>query len=1128
MRRQGSAAFPFFLLFRRFVMPSLRQSTLVQIRRYQRLLTYGAGAAITVLLLLAFALIMGSLARSVLLDRQQNFVIDRSLVMSDIEAREAMLRHAVVSAQLAWHDGAAVDDRLVERFRSEGGKMVLRPSRSLTPQLVFVNGHPKVKDTELRRYLGLAVQMAHSTTASSLLRGKLQTGYYYSARRDFAALTPAPAPVDARVQEMLVNRDALMRVLDTGLEKPSLAQHFGRADYPRLHWLPPAINPFSGEHAVRLASVARDGDEPFAVLVTEHDPQAFLRPVALDKFGGTFMIIADDRSVIASYAKHQVDHALVERVRNSREATHPDHRLRAIYRNGIFGVFTISDQLGDTGWNLVYAFSLIDILRVIWVELVATSVATGLTIAALWVLLLLFSRRKFAPAYAQSQRVFDNEQLSRTLIETAPVGLGLIACADARLLLASPMMEEMASRAKLSEGTLPSALVNLHREQAVDGVAQAELPLETVDGGRVDLSVSTMPARYQGQAALVVVFADVTARRQIEHELRVAKQAADDASAAKSIFLATMSHEIRTPLNAFLGNLELLAHTPLNPKQQDRLATIRAAADSLLSTISDVLDFAKIEAGEMSFEYVSFPVLDVLDRSLAVFAPAARAKGLRLRIRTRCSVDQTMQGDPTRFGQILNNLLGNAIKFTERGTITVDVVASAGWLGLVVEDTGIGMTKEQRARLFEPFAQADQTINRRFGGTGLGLALCRRLSSAMGGEITVASRFGMGSRFTVRLPLGASVSPETRVFGGLRGPAILISADVGRRKFIVEHLRAWGLDVRAYGAPADVDTSVLDVACVVILHDPDGEPGWCVDDENRLVEAARRVVTAGIDGPWRPMRAGRIVDVTCDSVRALQQAVRLALTDDGYIGLVPPEPAHQALDRRLKVLVAEDNAFSRTLLAEQLALLGCDADVVPSGGDALTALKTQRWDVLLTDINMPDISGYTLAKRALAMYPTMSVIAVTAQATLDDHERCAAAGIARVVTKPLSLAGLRTVLETVTSNDTNRDLEYDYNDGEPSSLLAGRPLPAALLALFQETSAASLEAIRTAMRDGAKERALAELHSLKGMLGVFRADGLAQRCAQLERMWEERRALDERDFDALASEIRALADAEPN
>ncbi|KWF93725.1 hypothetical protein WL93_00135 [Burkholderia diffusa] len=1105
---------------------------MVQLRRYQRLVTYGAGAAITLLLLVAFGLAATSMTRSVLLTQQQDFVVDRSLVMSEIDAREASLRHAVVSAQLAWHDDVVADRRTVERFRASGGRMTLRPSRSLTPQLAFVSGHPGATDADLRRYLGLAAQMAHSTTASALLRGTIQTGYYYSARRDFAALIPAPAPVDARAQAMLADRDALMRVLDTGLEHAPAATSTLRPEYPRVAWLPPELNPLTGTRAVRAAAVARDGNAPFAVLVAEYDPRGLLQPLTVGRFGGTFLIVGDDRSVVASYTQHAADPELVEHVRQSRVAMLPDHRLRAIYRNGIVGIFTISDRLGDTGWNLVYAFSWTDILRAISVELMAAGIATAALISALWSVLLLLARRKFASVYAQSQRVFDSEQLSRALIETAPVGLGLIARADARLLLASPLMEQLSARAKLPVGTLPEALVRLHRARDGEAVTHAELPLDTMDGARVDLAVSMAPARYQGQAVLVAAFVDVTAQKQIEQELRHAKQAADDANAAKSMFLATMSHEIRTPLNAFLGNLELLSHTPLNAKQQDRLATIRAASDGLLSIISDVLDFSKIEAGEMVFEQLTFPVFDVLDRALAVFAPAARAKGLTLRVRTHCAVDQAMRGDPLRLGQILNNLLGNAIKFTERGAVTVDVAVAAGRIALAVRDTGIGMTPVQQAALFQPFAQADRAISRRFGGTGLGLALCRRLTEAMGGTIGVDSRLGEGSRFTVRLPLGEPVKAAERVFGAVRGPVVVVSADSDGRAGIGRHLRAWGLDARLFAAPAQVDAATLRTASAVVLAGSHNVPDWSTADESRLVELGTRIVMARADGPWQPVRAGRLVEVTSDSVRVLQQALRIALLGEPESRPRGQVASGAALGRRLAVLVAEDNPVNRMLVEEQLALLGCDAEVVASGEDALDALESKRWGVLLTDLNMPGIDGCTLALRARARHPALPVVAVTAQATLDDRARCAAAGIARVVPKPLSLDGLRAVLRAVTGDDGMRgpeagcDMPAGGDVREPSGMLAGRPLPAPLVERFRESSETSLAAIRDAMRAGTTARALAELHALKGTLGVFRAGELARRCAALEAAWARPGGFDEAQLDALAGDIRALAPLE--
>ncbi|MFT4066133.1 histidine kinase dimerization/phospho-acceptor domain-containing protein [Paraburkholderia sp.] len=247
-----------------------------------------------------------------------------------------------------------------------------------------------------------------------------------------------------------------------------------------------------------------------------------------------------------------------------------------------------------------------------------------------------FIKRAVRPALDRSQRLFESEQLSRTLIETAPVGLGLIALKDGTPLLRSPAMVDTARRVVVPAPTLSAELAARYRARARGGehagseVMHEELTLPTRDGDPVDLAVSATPSRYQGEDVLVVAVTDVTARKRLEQHLREARQAADSASAAKSAFLAAMSHEIRTPLNAVLGNLELLAQSSLNALQRDRLTTIRASSEGLLAIISDVLDFSKIEAGEMTLEHVEFDALDVVSRSLTMFAPLAHAKDLRL------------------------------------------------------------------------------------------------------------------------------------------------------------------------------------------------------------------------------------------------------------------------------------------------------------------------------------------------------------------------------------------------------------------------------------------------------------------------------------------------------------------
>ncbi|WP_169742621.1 hybrid sensor histidine kinase/response regulator [Paraburkholderia ferrariae] len=1075
--------------------------------------------AITVLILFALQLEVRSQVRAALLERQKDFIVDKSLVLGEIGSREAALRHAVVSAELAWQEKVEIDRADVARFRASGGEMTFQPSRALTPQFVFVTGHSHATDSEIRRYLGIAAQLAHTTKESSLLRGETLTGYYYSARRDFAALTPAPERADARTRSVLSDRDALIRALEAGIEPERLSTS-SHPDAPVLRWLAPSTSPLSGQPVVRLAAAALDGNDPFAVFVTEYTPQSLLLPVALNAMNGSFLILSDDRSVLAVREGGDVDGAVVERILRVAEYPKSDVSVRPGLLKGSPGIFVIGDKLGDTGWTLVFAFSWYDVLSGLATQLLTATVAALATIAALWVTLLLFNRRVFRPVYEQSQRVFDSEQLSRTLIEMAPVGLGLITHDDARPLLSSPLMESMASQAQFEGTTLAAELVRLHDRQAQQGVVQFDLSVNTAQDPAVDLSVSMAQARYQGRAVLVTAFTDVTARKHLERRLREARQAADEANAAKSAFLATMSHEIRTPLNAVMGNLELLGHSGLSAKQHDRLSTIRQSSEGLLAVISDVLDFSKIEAGEMALERLVFEVVPVLERALGLFAPMARAKGLRLHAVLACEPGQTVMGDPTRLGQIVNNLLGNAIKFTAAGKVTLRASMADGDLVVSVEDTGIGLTEEQQAGLFQAFAQADRTISRRFGGTGLGLALCQRLAQAMGGRIGVESEHGAGSRFTLHLAAGQPQRFAERTFAHESRPVIFVSGECEWHEAVVPHLRAWGLGVRAYRQAREVEPQVVESACGIVLCG-EGATGDAAQAENRLVESGLWVVTASAEGPWEPRRFGRVIDVTGYSIVALARAMRMAVLGEvGTPGVPQASSVTQGFSCSLSVLVAEDNVVNRELFVEQLALLGCDARVVGSGEAALKALGDRHWDVVLTDLHMPGMSGYELAARIHARHGEMPVVAVTAQATLEERQRCETAGLARMVTKPLSLGALRAVLEDVAGGG----LAAPHASDEAAGVLGGRPLPAHLVEAFREASGASLAAIEKVLRCGEMERLLAELHALRGMLGVFRAQELARRCERFELSIEKQRAdqIDLAEFAAFAADVRAL------
>ncbi|SMG54308.1 hybrid sensor histidine kinase/response regulator [Paraburkholderia susongensis] len=1090
-------------------------NVLNQLRRYKRLLVFGGGAVTTLMLLIAFILAMLSAVRAHVAVERRTFVVSHNQIMEQIRVGEASFRIALVGAELAWPNGTKVDQALVDEFRKHDGGIVLQPTSAERPQRVFAVNASALRDDEIRRYLVLAEQLSRSRAIHSLARGRQLPGYFYGIEYDIAGIMsssldgePWPATAVAADRERLIAAlaNGLTRLADTPPGTPA-------QPYRQLFWIPPAVSPLTGKLTIRLAAPLLHNGTPFAMLATEYEPDFLIAPLIGDEHSdGAYMIVAGDGTIINST------------IPQARAETLLDQRTLALTKKGgetwHDGMFTIAGPLGDTGWTLVHTCTWRDIVAGIGLHLGIGAAMTLLTLVAAWTFLMSFKNRAVRPALDRSQRLFESEQLSRTLIETAPVGLGLIALKDGTPLLRSPIMIKAAKRVVMPAPTLSAELAARYRARAQSGahdsdeVMHEELTLPTHDSDSIDVALSATPSRYQGEDVLVVTVTDVTAHKRLEQHLREARQAADCANAAKSAFLATMSHEIRTPLNAVLGNLELLAQSPLDALQRDRLTTIRTSSEGLLAIISDVLDFSKIEADEMTLEHIEFDALDVVARSLTMFAPLAQSKDLQLVADLGVAASQPMLGDPTRLGQIINNLLSNAIKFTERGAVTLRVsvpdMSTPGGLDLQieVEDTGIGMSARQQAAIFQPFSQADTSINRRFGGTGLGLA------QAMGGSIAMRSEPGNGSCFTVRVPLGApQAAPDMPQFAG--ESVTLVAAAEASRAYAVSVLQAWGLTVNAYPHLAQADQPTLTKTRTLILL---GERDtWHVDGESHLIERASWVIDCTAAGPVNPVASGRVVRVSSFSLMGLAQALQHTLRD---VPLAWTKDTPQVLPHRLRVLAAEDNAVNRRLLEEQLTMLGCDATVVEDGARALAWLSRETFDVLVTDLSMPLIDGYTLAREVHQRWPHMPVIAATASVTSEERERCEAAGIARMVTKPLSLARLRAILtevagmpaavsqiayrtEAQTGSQADSQPEAQVEIGTQTNdtddaLLGGRALPAELRQMFNDSFDTSLTAIATAQRDNNAPCVLAELHSLRGALGVLRQYELADLCAAFE------------------------------
>jgi two-component system sensor histidine kinase BarA len=497
------------------------------------------------------------------------------------------------------------------------------------------------------------------------------------------------------------------------------------------------------------------------------------------------------------------------------------------------------------------------------------------------------------------------------------------------------------------------------------------------------------------------------------HDLRLAKEDAESANAAKSDFLATMSHEIRTPMNGMMVMAEMLAAADLSSRHRRYAEIISRSGASLLTIINDILDLSKIEAGKLDLESVPFSPDALVEDVAALFWEKARSKGLELSVYVSPEVPAQVIGDPTRFNQVITNLVNNALKFTETGGVAIRVTAKPAadrtHLEVAIADTGVGIEASRIGAIFEAFSQADQSTTRKFGGTGLGLTVCKRLVEAMAGDIKVTSELGKGSVFTicVDLPIEqrAPVAPRG---AGLRfaialapGQAVL---NLGRA------LKDLGADIRRISSPADARSGEIVLAPSEAFAGPvaEGAIAICLSDvgDSRADALLRNRVA--VDLLALPVGRRALWDLVGRAVRFDFRGVA-ALAGSGSGAAARLETFNG-----LRVLAADDNAVNREVLREALITLGVEADFVENGEQAVAAASAKRYDAIFMDGSMPVMDGFTAtklirSKEAAGVRPR--IVALTAQVRGADADAWAAAGADQHMTKPFTAARLVEALK---------------------------------------------------------------------------------------------------------------------
>ncbi|ARL38891.1 ATP-binding protein [Burkholderia pseudomallei] len=952
---------------------------------YQHQILYGGGVALACFLIACACTVAWVEIADYHALARERFIAREAQLAVEMSKRGVLLRRFASIAEGAWNPEARASRWLDRGFAAGQGFVQCDQQHADTSvcamSATLDDAHPAQR---YRPMLALSERMLNTRSPGGPVMAEVSSSYIISDDLRYVGVLSRDTHTPGATRQRLKQLPYVV-----GHTWPELRAVTGSAAHEHdaiaddVMWLSPRIDPISMLPELRVAIRLYDRDSrPFALLVQSLDPKWLRRVIDVHDERGEFVVVDRHGNMLLGRAgaAERMGHAI--RALGDTPATTLEQRLSGKQ-------FVIREAIPDTDWALMYVYSTGSMLSAIAPRL---SLVGGLTCAALALLLcgiVVIQRQILAPSYLRATRLQESERLNRTLIRTAPVGLALISEAGGRVLLRNEIMAKFddasESLAKRIHGAFTQSADAAADAQSPHAVAVREFALDSRGESNTHVLVNVVRVKYLGASALLCTVVDITARKQIEQSLNEARLAAEQANRAKSVFVATMSHEIRTPLHAVMGNIELIRRSVLPDRQRRRVDIVESSLTALLHVLNDVLDLSKVEAGQLRIDAVPFDCIALLREVAESFRPLATKKGLNLVCDISPDLPRYRTGDPIRVRQILSNLLANAIKFTDTGGISLTARAGPAArppsIDLAITDTGIGIPEAVQPTLFMLYRQADESIHRRYGGTGLGLALCRRLVDAMGGNISVRSAPGQGSVFRVAIPLPVPSEPL-----------------------------------------ADVD--------------------------------------------------GRDARASSDLTHALG------------MNEVP-----------LRVLAVEDHPASRLLLADQFHELGLDATIVESGEQALAAHSPGNFDVVLTDLGLPDMDGWTLAATLRERDATLPVIAMTAHAGPDEHTRCTAAGIGALLAKPVTLLALTQALHAHVRGQPVRDPIRAPRDADQR--------PKTALAAMRQFTRASLASIDRAVDAHDANAITRELHSLSGGFLSIGHRVLSRLCAGLQQVVQD-------------------------
>ncbi|HHX5191596.1 TPA: two-component system sensor histidine kinase RcsC [Yersinia enterocolitica] len=887
-------------------------------------------------------------------EQAQNYIRHSSDIIRDIKyMAENRLNHNTASSDIA--SGAFIKNKA-------------------TPKYYPLNSEADCATLNSSRHSSL------DSLSNLILYWKENFAAAYDLNRIFFIGSDTMCMVDFDIRNVPMEQESLLKSLSEHIARYREANNQDK-DSP-LYWVVPGVRPEIGtlyvlsplyvgnklealvgtEQTIRLEDFISSGPLPIGVTLLDQNNEPVLRLATGERYAS----MLDDYPDTPSYFGYVDD----------------------------YNYLLLKKNLLPSPLSIAYSLPVKTIIEIFKLLIFNALLLNALSAVVIFTLAWLFERKMFHPAEDNALRLEEHEQFNRKIVASAPVGISILRISDGTNILSNELAHNYIN-----------LLTNEDRERITRIICEQQANFVDVMTSNNNLQISFVHSRYRNEDVAICVLVDVSSRVKMEESLQEMAAAAEQASQSKSMFLATVSHELRTPLYGIIGNLDLLQTKEL-PQGVERLVTaMNNSSGLLLKIISDILDFSKIESEQLKIEPSEFSTVEVITHITANYLPLVVKKRLGLYCFIEADVPRLMLGDAVRLQQVISNLLNNAIKFTDTGCIILQVRVRGYYLEFRVRDTGVGINSREINQLFDPFFQVGTGVQRHFQGTGLGLAICEKLVNLMDGDVEVISELGMGSIFAIRIPLylkGVQHHVQNAVLPkSERWQGKILWLDIRNARlesYLLDLLSHFGATIQRYSNEQTLQDQVLICDYLPQINAPLSTWIQLSIEHIGLPQETR-------PGYWL-LSTSTLLEIIplLDHILLDQRVV-----EDTPLALPAPKTN---LDENadLHILVVDDHPINRRLLADQLTALGYRVITANDGLDALAVLNTNSVDIVLTDVNMPNMDGYRLTHRLRELNHNFPVIGVTANALAEGKQRCIEAGMDNCLSKPVTLDTLRQML----------------------------------------------------------------------------------------------------------------------